>query len=221
MIIRTSTMMLMIRRPEIKKSERGLFNPLSFLTKRRYTNMPWIEENGNAIYKASPFTKDALPTWNEIYHEFYKKKITKYLRDKDTELDKYYQVPRNKILVAFMCNQLNKMIFESDSSFCGKYFFELIWWNKYKDVANQKFEKDYFPTIYEISNMAYETSLFKLKDYEYKDLRDSRWDLFLSLYSLSEEKWIPDVMEEYWDVINHLLEPVIKYFENGVGWKDD
>ena len=183
--------------------------------------MPWIEENGNAIYKASPFTKDTLPTWNEIYHEFYKKKITKYLTDKDTELDKYYQVPRNKVLVAFMCNQLNKMIFESDSSLCGKYFFELIWWNKYKDVANQKFEKDYFPTIYEISNMAYETSLFKLKDYEYKDLRDSRWDLFLSLYSLSSEKWIPDIMEEYWDVIHHLLEPVIKYFENGVGWKDD
>ena len=183
--------------------------------------MPWVEENGNHFYKASPFIKEALPTWDEIYNEFYKKKITKYLEGKDTELDHYYQVPRNKILVAFMCNQLNKMLFESDSSLHGKYFFELIWWRKYKDIANQKFEKDYFPTIYEISNMAYETSLFKLKDYEYEDLRDSRWNLFLSLYSLSSEKWIPDIMEEYWDVINHLLEPVIKYFENGVGWKEN
>lgn len=184
--------------------------------------MPWVEENGNAIYKASPFIKEALPTWDEIYNEFYKKKIIKYLiGEDDAELNPYYQLPKNKVLIAFMCNQLNKLIYESDRSDTKECFFDVVWHNKYKNILEQKFGKDYFPTIYEISNTAYETSLFKLKDYTYKDLRDFKSDLFLVMYSFSSECYIPCKSEEYWGTINELLKPVIKYFENGVGWKEN
>ena len=74
---------------------------------------------------------DCLPTWNEIYNEFYLNKIFTYESSKHKELDTYWQRPRRKILLAFICNQLNKMIFEDKVIFTNDHNKKLI---QYIDV---------------------------------------------------------------------------------------
>ena len=80
--------------------------------------MPWTtDQNGDAIYEPSIYAKEELPTWNEIYNEFYKKE---YYRDRSidpedqrwNEIDPYWNIPRYKYLLGTVCNQFNKMLFE-------------------------------------------------------------------------------------------------------------
>lgn len=77
--------------------------------------MSWIkDQNGEKKYKVSIYTKEELPTWSEIYEEFYKKNICDWSPNIDNHQikDLYWKIPRRKILLAMMANQLNKMIFE-------------------------------------------------------------------------------------------------------------
>lgn len=61
-----------------------------------------------------PFCKDELPTWEEI-HTFLKKDKFDFTPE-DTELDPYWNIPKQKIQLAFICNQLNKLIRDKDVS---------------------------------------------------------------------------------------------------------
>lgn len=77
--------------------------------------MPWVkDENGERKYKVSIYAKEELPTWDEIYNEFWKKKIFHYKKDiaEHQELDLYWKVPRRRYLLGIMCNQFNKTLFE-------------------------------------------------------------------------------------------------------------
>ena len=40
--------------------------------------MPWITENGEKKYIPSAYAKEELPTWNELYNEFYKNQYYVY-----------------------------------------------------------------------------------------------------------------------------------------------
>lgn len=76
--------------------------------------MPWIDTDGDKEYKVSIYAKEELPTWSEVYEEFYKRNNFVYYPDKieDQELDQYWKIPRLKVLLATVCNQFNKMLFE-------------------------------------------------------------------------------------------------------------
>lgn len=92
--------------------------------------MPWTtDENGERVYKLSIYAKEELPTWSEVYNEFYKKE--KYIYDplnpEHQDLDSYWKIPKRMYLVSVICNQFNKMLFEEhlrDSlmKFVGKEF---------------------------------------------------------------------------------------------------
>jgi hypothetical protein len=77
--------------------------------------MPYIDgPNDEKKYVPSKYAKEELPTWNEIYNEFYKKEAWSYDPanvSHQTE-DLYWKVPHLKILLGWICNQFNKMIFE-------------------------------------------------------------------------------------------------------------
>lgn len=74
--------------------------------------MPWTKsENGEDEYKVSLYAKEELPTWDEMYSDFYKKEIFGYNED-DTELDPYWKIKRKMVQISMFCNQLNKMVFE-------------------------------------------------------------------------------------------------------------
>lgn len=77
--------------------------------------MPWhTDENGEVRYTVSLYTKDELPTWTELYAECYcgekfcydPKNVGHQIRDP------YWNIPKRKFILATVCNQLNKMLFE-------------------------------------------------------------------------------------------------------------
>ena len=77
--------------------------------------MPWIKDiNNEPKYSPSDYVKEELPTWNEIYNEFWLKKIFTYdnfITD-DNKLDSYWKIPYRKYLLGLICNQFNKNLFE-------------------------------------------------------------------------------------------------------------
>ena len=81
--------------------------------------MPWItDDKGNKSYKVSLYTKNELPTWNEVYNEYWLKTINIYIPDSsDPDMhieDPYWKIPRRIVLLAMIANQLNKMLFEDN-----------------------------------------------------------------------------------------------------------
>lgn len=62
----------------------------------------------------SLYAKEELPTWNEVYNEWYLNKIWNYNKNDPThqELDPYWKIPKRKMLIGLICNQFNKMLFE-------------------------------------------------------------------------------------------------------------
>ncbi len=77
--------------------------------------MPWTtDQNGERKYKVSIYAKEELPTWDEMYNQFYLEQVFSYdpKNPADQEPDIYWKLPRKKVLLAAACNQLNKMIFE-------------------------------------------------------------------------------------------------------------
>lgn len=76
--------------------------------------MPWTtNEHGERVYKVSAFTKEDLPTWAELYDEWYGNRVTNFSRaDPDQKVNQYWGIPQNQFLLVTACNQLNKMIFE-------------------------------------------------------------------------------------------------------------
>lgn len=78
------------------------------------------DKNGIETYHASIYAKEELPTWNEIYNEWYKKNRVSwdpFVKLKDGELDTYWKIPKVKYLLATVCNEFNKMIFEDTDWF--------------------------------------------------------------------------------------------------------
>lgn len=75
--------------------------------------MPWVHnKNGIPEYQASIYVKEILPTWSELYDEFYQKKHYTYQVDQDTELDPYWKMPHVRYLLGIVCNQFNMMLYE-------------------------------------------------------------------------------------------------------------
>lgn len=77
--------------------------------------MPWkTDKNGDKKYKVSIYAKEELPTWAEVYEEFYLKKQFLYdPNDPDHQhRDLYWPIQNKKYILATVCNQFNKMIFE-------------------------------------------------------------------------------------------------------------
>lgn len=77
--------------------------------------MPWNKDiNGNPKYDLSAYAKEELPTWSEVYNEFYKQKMFSYsVTDSSQQtIDPYWKIPHMKYINMTVCNQFNKMIFE-------------------------------------------------------------------------------------------------------------
>lgn len=67
----------------------------------------------------SIYVKEDLPTWSEVYYEFYKNKTFSFDHEDDNQLndiDKYWKIPRRKALLATVTNQFNKMLYEDGYS---------------------------------------------------------------------------------------------------------
>lgn len=60
------------------------------------------------------FVKEDLPTWNEVYYDYYKKQNRIYEPDNELmniHMDKYWGIARRKYLIATVANQFNRDLY--------------------------------------------------------------------------------------------------------------
>ena len=67
----------------------------------------------------SIYVKEDLPTWSEVYYEFYKNRVFSFdptIEYQSDDIDKYWKIPRRKVLLTTVTNQFNKMLYEDGYS---------------------------------------------------------------------------------------------------------
>lgn len=206
--------------------------------------MPYIKDTNNEDkYIPSKYAKEELPTWEEIYNQFYKNKIWNYdINDESHQTpDLYWKLPHRKMLLGWICNQFNKMLFEDGmkdhmmswisnniTSIGGgnviDMHFTIIENNNYES----QFTYDNLPLIYtcEIPSTG-DRSIFA------SDLPSKNIKSFIGVMQLviivESDNGVVSIMlsndkrseEIYWAIVSELIKDVIAYFEGGfVGWKD-
>ena len=186
----------------------------------------------------SLYCKDELPTWSEIYEEFWTKKLFTYDPGnlEHQEEDPYWKRPRRKLMLAWGCNQLNKIIFEDGLNIipfinenfegfsCEKVQFILaedpyvslptIQDSVLCDIGPPKIYTCKLPSTDE-------HSIFMTK-YPRIDIDTITKPVELVVILESSDECTMETDEdELLKIIEFVLGHVIAYFENGVGWKDN
>ena len=66
-------------------------------------------------YIPSMYVKEELPTWSEVYDEFYMNKMFQFNPTTDADdIDPFWQIPKKKYIMAIVSNQFNHMIYETE-----------------------------------------------------------------------------------------------------------
>lgn len=146
-----------------------------------------------------PFCKDELPTWEEI-HTFLKQ--DKYIfTPEDTELDPYWNIPKQKIQLAFICNQLNKLIYDKDIS-------TMYFYLSSGDVSPFVIYSAKIPSTGKFS-------IFMTDDTPREDiaLLPDNLSLEISINNITQSF---DIAKLY---VNILFREVIEYYTEPIGWK--
>ena len=209
--------------------------------------MPYVEDvNNEKKYIPSKYAKEELPTWNEIYNEFYKEKMCLYdpLNELHQTGDLYWNVPHRKILLGWVCNQFNKMLFEDGAKVSIIEYINAHMKDTYpsgiKDIYFTLLEPDLMesqysyidlPVIYtcEIPSTG-KRSIFA-SDLPSKNIKEFNSLIQLCMITVDNNGSDCDIndmrdseecMGEYWHIISVLLKDIILYFEGDfVGWKDE
>lgn len=162
--------------------------------------------------KISNYVKEELPTWNEVYSEFYKKKL--YLKenmDNYNKIDQYYRLPKSEIIVALVCNQFNKMITEDKSSIYHIFFndwrFILIDDNHDKENYSDEEYELFRNVIYTIPHPTGKINPF---------INDCKWRIDITnienkkmmMYNIKTNL----IYKINLIILNNFMEPFIQYF---------
>lgn len=209
--------------------------------------MPWkIDENGEKKYIVSSYSKDDLPTWDEIYNKFYIDRVFNFDTNNGDHLvlDNYMKRPYRKLLLGWMCNYLNKLMYEDDvdmSEFLlendfskeTKFFFTLIENDNNVnclDKINSIFEHDLvsgFPRIFTCKMpTTNQYSIFHSgKAINDIDNLKGNLEMVVIIYTPCDINMMSsNINSEYTDIrflelVSFLLKDVIIYFDNDIGWK--
>ena len=200
--------------------------------------MPWTtDENGDKKYVASIFSKDELPTWNEMYNDWYKQRIFSFKNDSKSELDPYWKIPRNLYLLAAACNQLNKHVLEDGVDL--KELESILDMEVYgiKFTLHEFGRPIYFdaeePPIYTFPNPNGLIDPFITNQHERIKVIDMD-NVYLMIHvnggTIADKKSayrakrgryaLGLYSKEFIPVLEYFMKPYKEYFENGVGWKD-
>ena len=200
--------------------------------------MPWITENGEKKYILSAYAKEELPTWNEFYNEFYKNQYYVYAHlDRDhLKRDPYWKIPHMKYLLAVVCNQLNKMLFEDGleakvveyaNKLMGpgsEYFAFHIELDDHSSPPFIVVDPDTIPPIYTIPLPTGEPNPFAISDVQRINIAEIKGhDIYLMPrigYGDTTNVY-PIDLDKFNKILDFMMKDVKKYFEGeGVGWKD-
>lgn len=210
--------------------------------------MPWIiTENGERKYSISIYAKEELPTWGEVYDDFYLKKSFIYDPVEHQELDLYWKIPRRKYLLATVCNQFNKMLFENGIrkdliNFLNKkdicrniedirFICETV---ESYDIEYEKFlGSDTAPPIYTFPLPSGLNNPFIISNHPRIDINtiDTEMMIVPIIKRCCDDKndnfiYIPRIddwsKKDYEVIIDFMIRPFKTYFEGTrVGWKDE
>lgn len=200
--------------------------------------MPWhTDTNGEKSYKPSLFAKEELPTWDELYKEFWLEKVFVYDPNDPTHQtpDLYWKRPHRKMLLSWVCNQLNKMVCEDKvitdltDETTGLQMIRFIILEDGVDIRTSilkstgitlTFTKAIPPVIYNCKIPSTGTYSIFTTNHPRIDIDEFKNKIELvGIYSEPGGAYqMPET--DLISFINIVLEDVVKYFENGVGWKD-
>lgn len=175
--------------------------------------MPW--KNGN--YVVSVYTNNELPTWNEVYEEFYKGQYylnpDSFDNDKLTQIDLYWKIPRWKVLVAICCNEFNKCIHEDEK------------FPDYKDMMVMASDWHWLNyvnrlPIYSIDHPANKEDIFIIANEKVSRISVNKTDFDRVKFIFRDGKVLTSDDDEFHSILDKLIYEYKDYFENGVGWKD-
>lgn len=214
--------------------------------------MPWKEDKFGEYkyYVTSIYTKEELPTWGEVYYDFYKNNIFFYdpNNEKHQVNDLYWKIPKRKYILAIICNQFNKMLFEDgmrnklldllkdDNVVDLRFSIQSIKSMNNIDKISREFnmETNMAPPIYTIPLPSGVKNPFIINAFKRINVKDLKGFLSLYLwivfkYNNEESKLLElSSLNEntnqilYDKIIELIMQPFIEYFEGeGVGWKDE
>lgn len=213
--------------------------------------MPWIRNiNNEKVYKPSIYTKEELPTWSEVYEEFYLKKyydktVIKKNRKLFEEIDIYWKIPHYNFLLATVCNQFNKSLFEDES--LPQVIKELLSTKRFEEIDNiidikfvchpiddtqKMIEETYLglccaPPIYTIPLPNGNENPF-ISDYTRINIKDIQEELefHILIYCRIEDNFTAYDIDVESDLFNEVMDVMIskycEYFEGDdiPGWKN-
>lgn len=204
------------------------------------------KQRDELIYKPSVYAKEELPTWSEVYEEFYLgKQYTYSINDpNDQTMDPYWKIPHKKFLIATVCNQFNKMIFEDglkdeilselSKEFCteitglkftcGKLFYPDICIKCTKD-NDEVFNN--ITTIYTIPNPSGKPNPFITSNCHRENITEINDVIELHpIIRIIDKEFgniakVPKVNDEHFNIIiDVMIKRFKEYFEGDIGWKD-
>ena len=173
--------------------------------------------------KISNYVKEELPTWDEVYSEFYKKQL--FIKENmdnysiidpyhrvPSKIDPYYKLPKGEIIVALVCNQFNKMITENKGTVYHVFFndwrFILIDDNHDKENYSDEEYESFRNAIYTIPHPTGKVNPF---------INDCKWRIDIT--SIENKKMMMYnirtnlIYKINPIIINWFMEPFTQYFE--------
>ena len=198
----------------------------------------WVydKETGMDIYKPSRYLKEELPTWNEIYDDFYSHWLDDSSLYNIHGKNPYWKVLNRDFIIATMCNQFNKMLHEDG-------FMEKISENVHlRNIDDQELEIENLrfqlqskddnvidwteePIIYSFAEDVDKVLTNENPRFNPTSFGDHYKMILLAV--IKEENDMHKINSYTLDtifterIIMFLLNPIISYFEGeSVGWKD-
>lgn len=201
------------------------------------------KQKDELVYKPSIYAKEELPTWAEVYEEFYLKKQFMYDPNEPNDQieDSYWKIPHKKFLIAVVCNQFNKMLYEdllmqhitekiSKALNISVKSLQFIFGSLEKSQYIHEMPIDkFFENVYEIYTIPLPTGKenpFILSKHNRVDVSKLDDNLFLFPIidmSIDDDKRLstPNIYNNiFHKVIDIMIEMYKEYFEGDVGWKD-
>ena len=189
------------------------------------------KQKDELIYRPSIYAKEELPTWAEVYEEFYLGKIFDYDPDNPDHQtkDPYWNIPHRKYLLATVCNQFNKMLFEDQekdkilSKLSDKFHTKMTGlcfvcrenWLPVDDVLN------FTPSIYTFPMPNGKTNPFITSNNKRIDISK------MTGYICIDPVYIYDIPSDHRDefaninnFIDIMMDQYKSYFNGDIGWKD-
>lgn len=172
------------------------------------------------------YCKDDLPTWHEMYHEFWNEQLFYFDPEEYNELNLYWKTEHSRMIIGFACNQLNKMISENKDQlleFIRNNFNDFNIKNFYFILSNDiEICEDGSPSIYSLKIPSTKQFSIFSSNHKRKDLSEINKKVELKLIVVKEPydfQIISIDNPKFKEILNKIMIPIIDYFTEPIGWK--